>query len=73
MSNGESETRKYHLVVKSQPQNEDARLFLKPSRTFEKEVQMYGQVRKKNINVRKKPELPYNFDPRHCNYLNSEV
>ena len=46
MSNGESETRKYHLVVKSQPQNEDARLFLKPSRTFEKEVQMYGQVRK---------------------------
>ena len=37
--------KKYHLIVKSQPQNEDARRFLKPSRTFEKEVQMYGQVR----------------------------
>ena len=45
VSNGESEIRKYHLIVKSQPQNEDARRFLKPSRTFEKEVQMYGQVR----------------------------
>jgi len=42
--NGESEVKKYHLIVKSQPQNEDARRFLKPSRTFEKEVQMYGQV-----------------------------
>lgn len=41
---GGSEVRKYHLIVKSQPQNEDARRFLKPSRTFEKEVQMYGQV-----------------------------
>ena len=37
--------KQYHLIVKSQPQNEDARRFLKPSRTFEKEVQMYGQVR----------------------------
>ena len=36
--------KQYHLIVKSQPQNEDARRFLKPSRTFEKEVQMYGQV-----------------------------
>lgn len=35
---------KYHLIVKSQPQNEDARKFLQPSHTFEKEVQMYGQV-----------------------------
>ena len=41
---GESTVRKYHLIVKSQPQNEDARKFLQPSRTFEKEVQMYGQV-----------------------------
>ena len=44
VSNGDPEIRKYHLIVKSQPQNEDARRFLKPSRTFEKEVQMYGQV-----------------------------
>ena len=45
LENGQgSEIVKYHLVVKSQPQNEDARRFLKPSRTFEKEVQMYGQV-----------------------------
>ena len=34
----------YHLIVKSQPQNEDARRFLQPSQTFEKEVGMYGQV-----------------------------
>ena len=36
--------RHYHLVVKSQPQNEDARRFLQPGQTFEKEVAMYGQV-----------------------------
>lgn len=41
---GEATVRKYYLIVKSQPQNEDARKFLQPSRTFEKEVQMYGQV-----------------------------
>jgi hypothetical protein len=34
----------YHLIVKSQPQSEDARKFLQPSHTFEKEVGMYGQV-----------------------------
>lgn len=38
------ELRKYHLIVKSQPQNEDVRKFLQPSHTFEKEVQMYGHV-----------------------------
>ena len=43
--NSDTVVRKYHLIVKSQPQNEDARRFLKPSRTFEKEVQMYGQVK----------------------------
>ena len=32
------------LVVKSQPLSEDARTFLKPNRTFEKEVQMYSVV-----------------------------
>ena len=31
-------------MVKSQPQNEDARRFLQPGQTFEKEVAMYGQV-----------------------------
>ncbi len=31
-------------MVKSQPQNEDARRFLQPSQTFEKEVQMYAEV-----------------------------
>ena len=46
---GASEVRKYHLIVKSQPQNEDARRFLKPSRTFEKEVQMYGEVSETKI------------------------
>ena len=40
----EEESRTYHLVVKSQPSNEDARKFLQPSHTFEKEVQMYGSV-----------------------------
>ena len=40
----EATVRKYYLIVKSQPQNGDARKFLQPSRTFEKEVQMYGQV-----------------------------
>ncbi len=30
-SKAEQETRTYHLVVKSQPQNEDARRFLQPS------------------------------------------
>jgi hypothetical protein len=40
----EGATRTYHLVVKSQPQNEEARRFLQPSQTFEKEVQMYSQV-----------------------------
>jgi len=43
-TNSDTVVKKYHLIVKSQPQNEDARRFLKPSRTFEKEVQMYGQV-----------------------------
>jgi len=38
------EVRKYHLIVKSQPQSEEARRLLQPSHTFEKEVQMYGQV-----------------------------
>ena len=32
------------LVVKSQPLSEDARKFLRPNRTFEKEVQMYSVV-----------------------------
>lgn len=43
---GSNETEEviYHLIVKSQPQSEDARRFLQPSQTFEKEVQMYGQV-----------------------------
>ena len=41
---GLEEVKKYHLIVKSQPQNEDARRLLQPSHTFEKEVQMYGQV-----------------------------
>lgn len=44
VNGGDTLVTKYHLIVKSQPQNEDARRFLKPSRTFEKEVQMYGQV-----------------------------
>ena len=39
----------YHLIVKSQPQNEDARRFLQPSQTFEKEVGMYGQVNGKRL------------------------
>ena len=43
-TNGEDEFRKYHLVVKSQPQNPEARMLLQPGHTFEKEVQMYGQV-----------------------------
>ena len=43
-NNGEDEFRKYHLVVKSQPQNPDARQLLQPGHTFEKEVQMYGKV-----------------------------
>ena len=49
--NGDPVVKKYHLIVKSQPQNEDARRFLKPSRTFEKEVQMYGQVCKTYIYI----------------------
>ena len=44
VSGDDEETLKYHLVVKSQPSNEDARKFLQPSHTFEKEVQMYGTV-----------------------------
>lgn len=36
----EDEHREYHLIVKSQPQNEDVRNFLQPSHTFEKEVQV---------------------------------
>ncbi len=43
----DSQQRVYHLVVKSQPQDEDARKFLQPGQTFEKEVQMYAQVREK--------------------------
>ena len=35
---------KYHLVVKCLPQNQDTRRLLQPGHTFEKEVQMYGQV-----------------------------
>ena len=31
----------YHLIVKSQPQNEDARTYLQPSHTFEKEVKFW--------------------------------
>ena len=42
--NGEERFKKYHLVVKSQPQNQEARRLLQPGHTFEKEVQMYGQV-----------------------------
>ena len=43
-NNKEDEFRKYHLVVKSQPQSQEARQLLQPGHTFEKEVQMYGQV-----------------------------
>ena len=43
-TNGEDEFRKYHLIVKSQPQSPEARILLQPGHTFEKEVQMYGQV-----------------------------
>ena len=32
-------------ILKSHPQNEDARKFLQPSHTFDKEVGMYGQAR----------------------------
>ncbi|CAB4062005.1 unnamed protein product [Lepeophtheirus salmonis] len=42
--NEEKKCKVYHLIVKSQSQNEDARKFLQPSRTFEKEVQMYAEV-----------------------------
>ena len=41
---GKEEIKKYHLIVKSQPMNDDARRLLQPSHTFEKEVQMYAQV-----------------------------
>ena len=34
----------FHLIIKSQPSSEDARKFLRPSRTFEREVEMYSQV-----------------------------
>lgn len=34
----------FQLVIKSQPFSEDARKFLSPSRTFEREVQMYSLV-----------------------------
>ena len=34
----------FQLVVKSQPMSEDARKFLSPSRTFEREVEMYSSV-----------------------------
>ncbi|XP_023334969.1 uncharacterized protein LOC111706347 isoform X3 [Eurytemora carolleeae] len=34
----------YKLIIKSLPQSEDARNFLQPSHTFEKEVQMYSTV-----------------------------
>jgi len=40
----DGEERVYHLVVKSQPQDEDARSLLQPGQTFEKEVQMYSKV-----------------------------
>ena len=39
-------TVEYHLIVKSHPQNEDAQRFLQPGHTFDKEVGMYGQVRR---------------------------
>ena len=41
---GEERFKKYHLIVKSQPQDQEARRLLQPGQTFEKEVQMYGQV-----------------------------
>ena len=34
----------FQLVIKSQPMSEDARNFLSPSRTFEREVEMYASV-----------------------------
>ena len=34
----------FELVIKSQPLSEDARTFLKPNKTFEKEAQMYPLV-----------------------------
>ena len=34
----------FQLVIKSQPVSEDARKFLSPSRTFEREVEMYSSV-----------------------------
>ena len=44
----------FQLIIKSQPLSEDARQFLKPNRTFEKEVQMYSLVFKEMANYVKK-------------------
>jgi hypothetical protein len=44
-SAGSDKVRVYHLIVKSQPQNEVARRFLQPSHTFEKESNPFMLLR----------------------------
>ena len=52
----------YELIIKSQPLSEDARKFLQPNHTFEKEVQMYSTVFVDMANfVKKRGVIPINY------------
>ncbi len=49
---GSDKVRVYHLIVKSQPQNEVARRFLQPSHTFEKVTTLSLHLSGKQIQSR---------------------
>ena len=52
----------YQLIIKSQPLSEDARKFLQPNHTFEKEVQMYSTVFVDMANfVKKQGVIPFDY------------